>query len=87
MHTKESVRRLHLLPRVYYYITSLTSSASCLVVLHILAYFQDALESLVGSIHILIALGPISFMEIGTLVTNGTGRRKPGLNDIYAVPL
>jgi hypothetical protein len=26
-------------------------------------------------------------MEIGTLVTNGTGRRKPGLNDIYAVPL
>jgi len=26
-------------------------------------------------------------METGTLVTNGTGRRKPGLNDIVAVPL
>jgi hypothetical protein len=42
---------------------------------------------LIGSILILIALGPISFMETGTLVTNGTGRRKPGLNDIVAVPL
>jgi hypothetical protein len=26
-------------------------------------------------------------MEIGTSVTNGTGRRNPGLNDIVAVPL
>jgi hypothetical protein len=26
-------------------------------------------------------------MEIGTSVTNGTGRRKPGRNDIVAVPL
>ena len=26
-------------------------------------------------------------METGTLVTYGTGRRKPGLNDIVAVPL
>jgi len=26
-------------------------------------------------------------MEIGTSLTNGTGRRMPGLNDIVVVPL
>jgi hypothetical protein len=49
--------------------------------------FPKCSRVLVGSIHTLIALGPNSFMEIGTSVTNGTGRRKPGRNDIVAVPL
>src|SRR5215831_1455635 len=34
--------------------------------------FPKCSRLVVGSIHTLIALGPISFMEIGTLVTNGT---------------
>src|SRR5215469_3078556 len=46
--------------------------------------FPKCSRVLFGSIHTLIALGPISFMETGTLITNGTGRRKPGLN---VVPL
>src|SRR5215813_11508572 len=49
--------------------------------------FPKCSRVLIRSIHTLIALGPISFMETGTLITNGTGRRKPGLNDIVAVPL
>ena len=54
-----------------------------------IAVFPKCSRVLIGSIHTLIAHTqfPISFMETGTLVTNGTGRRKPGLNDIVAVPL
>src|SRR5215467_1027472 len=52
-----------------------------------IAVFPKCSRVLIGSTHTLTALGPISFMETGTLVTNGTGRRKPGLNDIVAVPL
>ena len=51
------------------------------VVLHRVGVFPKWLPVLPGSIHRLIAVGPINFMEIGTPVTG------PFFNVTVAVPL